>query len=97
MSDLRTLLKSSLSMMTTSTWDAAIANAGAALNMNLAAEIAMNMAAPSQTTMKMYDAVVCFGILVMAHMRPMRDMKNAHNPKPMATSLNTGAFAPALV
>src|SRR4030042_1049925 len=97
MSDFRTLLKSSLSMMTTSTWDAAIANAGAALNMNLAAEIAMKMAAPSQTTMKMYDAVACFGILVMAHMRPMRDMKNVTIPNPMATSLNKGAFASAIV
>src|SRR4030066_2414721 len=52
----RTLLKSSLSMMITNTHAEAIANAGAALNMNLPADIAMKIAAASQTTMNMYSA-----------------------------------------
>ena len=95
--DLRTLLKSNLSTITTVTQAATIANAGAALNMNLAAEIAMNMAAPSQTTMNMYSDVAFFGTFRNAQTSPINDMKNVTMPNPSASSLNLGAFASAMV
>src|SRR4030042_1321565 len=72
-SDFRTLPKSSASTIITTIQPAASANAGAALNMNLAAVIAIMMAAASQTTMNTYSAVVRLGILTTAHARPRRD------------------------
>ena len=64
--DFLTPPKSSLSIITMRTHPAARANAGAALNMNLPAESAMNTAALSHTTINIDPAVVCLGTLVIA-------------------------------
>ena len=95
--DFLTPLKSSLSTITSTTQPAAMAKAGAALNMNLPADMAMNMAADIQTTMNMYPAVVCLGILSRAYIKPISERKKVTIPNDIASSLNWGARASAMV